>query len=144
MDDGVGGVAVDGAGSILAAGYEQQKGQTVTANWVVRKFRESGSVSVAVPTPDVIVYPNPVKGDQFVVEFTDLNEDIAELDLQLFNVAFDRVYRAGWRDVSRVEPSVRVDGALKWAPGVYLLRVKGTLAGGGGIRFPVKKVVVRR
>jgi len=144
MDNGVGGVAIGGAGSILAAGYEQQKGQTVTANWVVRKFRESGSVSAAVPSPDVIVYPNPVKGDQFTVEFVDLGEDIAELDLQLFNVAFDRVYRAAWRDVSRAEPRVKVDGVRNWAPGVYLLRVKGTLAGGGPIRFPTKKVVVKR
>lgn len=144
MDDGVSGVAVDGAGSILAAGYEQQKGQSVTANWLVREFREPRSVFVAVPSPDLIVYPNPVKGDQFVVEFVDLGGDIAELELQLFDAAFDCVYRATWRDVLRAVPRVRVDGVQNWAPGMYLLWVKGTLAGGGRIRFPAKKVLVRR
>ena len=144
MGDFAYGVAIDRTGNIVAAGYEQQQSQTVTANWLIRKLREPMPTSAGTPSPELIVYPNPVGGDSFTVEILNLDGDVDKLEVRLFDVAFRLVYKASWRSVTRTAPRVTVEGMRRVAPGIYLLRAKAWMANGSEIKFQVVKVAIKR
>jgi hypothetical protein len=124
---------------------------TVTAQGNCDRLGEVvGSVGLAIdplnrPVYDreSLVYPNPVDGDRMRVGVT-LANDASELEVEVYNSGFQRVFRGVWRDVGVAEGGVDIDGVLKWAPGVYLVKVRAKYAVGGTQDFKTVKAVVKR
>jgi len=90
-----------------------------------------------------LVYPNPVTGDRMRVGVA-LANDASELEVEVYNSGFQRVFRGVWREVGAAEGGVDIDGILKWAPGVYLIKVRAKYAVGGTQDFKTVKAVVKR
>jgi hypothetical protein len=90
----------------------------------------------------IVVYPNPVRGDRLNVALR-LDGDASEVAIELYDMAMRTAYRGTWRNVTRVEGMVTVDGVRRLAPGVYLLRARAKYRGGEKT-FPSAKVVIKR
>jgi hypothetical protein len=92
---------------------------------------------------EIVLYPNPVDGDHANIAVR-LNADADRVIVNVYNPAFQRVFSASWRGVSRAEGRVVLTGTGRWAPGVYLVKVRAELVGGGEQVFPIARLVVSR
>jgi hypothetical protein len=90
---------------------------------------------------DIIVYPNPVKGDRFTVALG-LGGDARGIEVGVFNSGADRVYRGSWGPIQQTGAHLEVEGVDTWAPGIYLVWVRVHLADGSWKNYRVVKVKV--
>jgi len=100
---------------------------------VARKFEDTA----------LAAYPNPTAGDRLNVALN-LQGDASEVEVELYDTGFQRVFRGLWRNVTQAEGTVVVDGIRKLSPGLYLLRARAKLVSGGQQKFPLTRVVVSR
>ena len=91
----------------------------------------------------LVVYPNPVSGDLINVALK-LNSDAAEVKVEVYNMAMQRMYKGVWQGVSKLEGGVKIDGVSLWPPGVYFIRSIVKLADGSTQNFKVIRVMVKR
>ena len=102
------------------------------------------SQRIRVPfTEDSVVYPNPVDGDAFSL-YLKLSGDASEVTVDVFNAGFRRVFTGTWNDVSRTGSEVVIEGVLDWAPGVYIVKPRVSLASGESQEIPAVKVWLKR
>jgi len=94
-------------------------------------------------TEEIVVFPNPASGDQFNVALK-LGGKAREIQVDIFNTAFQRIYGGTWRDVEQWDGILVVSGILRWAPGVYIVQARATLADGQKKSFPIGKLVIKR
>jgi hypothetical protein len=92
---------------------------------------------------DAIVYPNPVAGDTFSVAVR-LKADAAKIDVDAYNTGYQRVWHGEYPAALAGDWPLEIAGVLKWAPGVYLIRIRATQADGGTQVFPTLRVGVKR
>lgn len=97
----------------------------------------------ARPAGDFVIYPNPVNGDTFHC-YLKLNADAIAVTVDVYDAAIHRVFAGAWGFVAQTDGVVDLDGVRKWAPGVYLVRARATLADGSTQTFPSGKVVIKR
>jgi uncharacterized repeat protein (TIGR01451 family) len=107
--------------------------------------RASGSVAVSLrfPGESQVVYPNPVRGDRLNLALK-LDPRVESVQVEVYNIAFERIWRREWSRAEAPYGDLVIDGVRRWAPGLYILRAKGRLTGGGEQAFPSAKVVVKR
>lgn len=91
----------------------------------------------------LVVYPNPVSGDSINVALK-LNADATEVEVEVYNMAMQRMYKGVWQGVSKIEGGVKIDGISQWPPGVYFIRSTAELADGSTQNFKVIRVMVKR
>jgi hypothetical protein len=136
-------LSVTGVGSALlsatATGRIADNGDVVTS-------AAAAAVTSVRAIPDfkeaMIAFPNPVTGDVLNVALK-LAVDAAEIDVELFDMAYRRIYRGTRHNVANADGLVTVNGMNKLAPGVYLLRAKARLIDGAVTRYDAIKVVVK-
>ncbi len=91
-----------------------------------------------------MAYPDPVTGDVLKVALPLLADAVAA-DLRVYHAAsHELVYEGRWGPVSRVEAGLTLHGVARWAPGMYLLRVTVTAAGGKTTTYDPVKIMVKR
>ncbi len=151
---------VPGAGQTLAAGASvvyvwtltarRPGGLTLTASATGQDggFTVGASaLATATVAPrfddDLVTYPSPVNGDRLVVALR-LEGDADEVRIEVYTVAYRKVWSGRWTNVRQSDGEVQVDAMLGWAPGPYWLKATAMLAGGTQQSFTVAKVVVKR
>ncbi len=134
------------AGTIVWSGTSTADGpvssNALTSPVVIIQIPEARIARVRKFEKPVVAYPNPVRGDRFNV-VVNLETDAAEVVVEVYNTAYERVFRGVWRHVADSENLV-ISGVSRWGPGLYLLRVKARLVNGKEPKFPLGKVVIRR
>jgi hypothetical protein len=121
-----------------ATGLDYLGGATLTA-----QASATQGIGFEGTTDSMILYPNPVGGDTLNVGLA-LTADATEVDVNVYNVAGQRLYKGSWADVAASEGGVVINGVLQWAPGVYLVKATAKLTDGTAQSFPVLKVMVKR
>lgn len=102
----------------------------------------SAAVVIAPRIPDEIaVYPNPLRSGGLSI-YLKLKDDAREVSVDVYDAGMHRVYDGKWRSVPRLQATLDVAGASRWAPGVYYVRAKAAFADGSTQKFPVAKLVV--
>lgn len=104
----------------------------------------AGAMLTITPRPegDLVVFPHPVTTDRASV-FVRLTEDAVTVELEAWDSSMHRVYEGEWRNVSWLDGLLTLEGMKRWAPGVYLLRVRATFADGTVKTWPVSRLVVK-
>jgi hypothetical protein len=111
----------------------------------------SGAVSVSSSAAVVIaprisdeiaVYPNPLRSGGLSI-YLKLRENAREVTVDVYDAGMHRVYDGKWLSVPRLQATLDVAGAARWAPGVYYVRAKAAFADGSSQKFPVAKLVVK-
>ncbi|MEK7476813.1 MAG: hypothetical protein AAB152_14420 [Candidatus Coatesbacteria bacterium] len=135
------------AGGGTANWWERFVDTSAYAIMVAKGWRFADPVPVppspAPPSfPDtVVLYPQPAAGDSVTVAVR-LAPGEDALEAQAYNAAMERVYRGRWNAVDAA--GVTINGLRRWAPGVYLLRLR-TFSGGRVARLlRPARLVVRR
>jgi hypothetical protein len=104
----------------------------------------AGSLTVADRfDEEIVVYPVPVSGDGVTIALK-LKGAAETVDIEVYNAAFQRVYRGTWRSVSAWDNQFTVNGVSAWAVGPYLVKAKAGLADGTTQKFPVMRMLVKR
>jgi hypothetical protein len=120
--------------TVLATGFSKGTALSATAT----------RVDVVAPKPpDAMAYPNPVSGDTLRLALN-LRDDADTVSADVYNASFRQVAAESWHDISRADGQVVIGQVSRWSPGVYAIRVKARLAGGGEQVFPPVKVRVKR
>lgn len=89
------------------------------------------------------VYPNPPRGDTLNVAIQ-LEKQASEVEIEVHNSGYRRIYRGTWRDVSLADGGLVLSGIKSWAPGVYFLKVRVTYVDGTRKVFSPVRVVIKR
>jgi len=92
---------------------------------------------------DLVLYPNPADGDEANLALK-LEADASEVRADAYDASMRRVYSGSWLAVPASQPIVTMTGLKKWAPGVYLVRVRSLDAEGRSRKFKVVKMEIRR
>lgn len=98
---------------------------------------------IASAARPMVVYPNPLTTARLKIALY-LEGDADEVNIDIYDAGFHRVFSGTWKPVPRLESAVVVDGLDALSPGLYLLRGKARLAGGIEQRFKPVKLVVKR
>lgn len=94
------------------------------------------------PEP-VVVYPNPVAGDQTTIAIRPEPGDAA-VTVDVYNAALRRVWTGGWTIAPPSPANRAIAGLNGWAPGSYLVRVRIRNTAGTERSLAPVRLVVRR
>jgi len=144
--DDVAAAVASGMGHVVMAGTMDQSDLGQGRNWLVDNLVDPSpcpaDVVAGAPAP-VVIYPDPVAGDQCTAAFR-LTRDASEVAIEVYDLNFRLVYRGDWRGVSKAQDGVTLSGLSRWTPGLYLLKVRATLNDGTKQVFDAARLVVRR
>lgn len=133
-------IDMDDEGNLYTVAYSD-----INNNWITEKHLEADPFpcmeGISESTP--VLFPNPVKKDTATLAFL-LKKDASEITVEVFNMAFKRIYSSVLRDVPASEKKVTINGIDAWAPGMYLLKMRAKLQDGGTQVFHNVKVKVKR
>ncbi|MEK7476455.1 MAG: hypothetical protein AAB152_12605 [Candidatus Coatesbacteria bacterium] len=126
-----------GASGTPVAGTVDSTRQTLTL--VIKK--KAGSVPEF--SGEAIVYPNPVAGDTVSIAVR-LKGDATKIEVDAYNTGYQRVWHGEFPAATAGDWALDIAGVSKWAPGVYLVRIRATKADGGTQVFKTIRVGVKR
>jgi hypothetical protein len=132
-------LAVAAAGTPFGGQYDS------ALQTVVLVITAAAGVSSTVPAfaGEAIVYPNPVAGDAVSIAVR-LTEAAASIDVDVYNTGYQRVWHGEFPAATKGVWPLEIAGVSKWAPGVYLVRIRATKLGGGTQTFKTLRLGVKR
>jgi len=92
---------------------------------------------------DAIVYPNPVSGDSVSVAVR-LESNASSIEMDVYNTGYQRVWHGEFPGALAGAWPLEVTGVSRWAPGVYLIRIRAKKADGSTKVFPTLRMGVKR
>ncbi len=91
---------------------------------------------------ELVAYPNPASLATFKI-VPKLDDTAARVVVDAYDAALHRVFTGTYENVAPAG-AVVVTNVDRWAPGVYLLRVRADLIDGRTQKFPLYKLMVKR
>jgi len=139
-------ISVAAAGTPLAGSYDSTQ-QTIVLTIAARPSNTTPTTPEEPVAPsfegDAIVYPNPVSGDSVSLAIR-LRAAATSIMMDVYNTAYQRVWNGEFPAASAGDRVLQVAGVSRWAPGVYLVRIRAFRADGGAQVFPTLRIGVKR